>query len=157
MPKLLFLKLCSFIRFFHKPHFSFSLRITETNLKKLLQFFNLDIEFIVLLSWFITTNKCMYIFVFILSYYEAVLSCPQYNSRSSSVRYYRNYRYPVLNSGLRSIDEQDTYSDVNIRNRMRIHKQERQNRRTKLLPAIHFHGDTSRYVYGEHENYNGKF
>lgn len=27
--------------------------------------------------------------------------------------------------------------------------------RRKPLPAIHFSGDTSRYVYGQHENYNG--
>lgn len=28
--------------------------------------------------------------------------------------------------------------------------------RRKPLPAIHFSGDTSRYVYGQHENYNGQ-
>lgn len=38
---------------------------------------------------------------------------------------------------------------------MRIHKQNRRNRRTDLLPTIHFHGDTSKYTYGQHENYNG--
>lgn len=28
--------------------------------------------------------------------------------------------------------------------------------RRKPLPTIHFSGDTSKYVYGQHENYNGK-
>lgn len=45
----------------------------------------------------------------------------------------------------------------------RRHKHQRKNLETmgerhlrrKPLPAIHFSGDTSRYVYGQHENYNG--
>lgn len=28
-------------------------------------------------------------------------------------------------------------------------------RRMRLMPSIHLHGDTSRYKYGEHPNYNG--
>lgn len=34
---------------------------------------------------------------------------------------------------------------------------EQRHLRRKPLPAIHFSGDTSRYVYGQHENYNGNF
>lgn len=76
------------------------------------------------------------------------------------MRYYRNYRYPAKYTNFESPElsqEQESYDYTNIRNRMKVHKQNRHARRTKLLPAIHFHGDTSRYVYGEHENYNGKY
>ncbi|XP_030746246.1 uncharacterized protein LOC115875047 isoform X2 [Sitophilus oryzae] len=57
--------------------------------------------------------------------------------------------YTVLNDG---------YAGTRKRNRQRLETLDEKHPRTgriKPLPTIHFSGDTSRYVYGTHENFNG--